>query len=250
MSAAPTPPGTVAWVDLSTPDVDGAADFYAALLGWELQSEETSVGRYVIGMVPAGPAAGVMAPSDDDAGMPPAWTVFVSVADIDASFALAVDAGGAGLQPPMEIPGGDRIAVVLDPAGAVIGMMQPTSEGGMARGDLGTVAWVDTASRHVAASRAFYGKVFGWTASDSPTYTIFTCDGEEVAGLMEVPPGVPDEVPAYWLVYFAVGDVDATVARAVELGGVIAAPPMTVETMRFAVIEDPTGATFAVLHGA
>jgi predicted enzyme related to lactoylglutathione lyase len=33
MSIPPRSPGTVAWVDLSTPDVEAVADFYAGLLG-------------------------------------------------------------------------------------------------------------------------------------------------------------------------------------------------------------------------
>lgn len=254
MPTVRTVPGTVAWVDLSTPDVDAAADFYSQLLGWEIQSEITPVGRYVIGMVPSGPAAGVMAPSAESAGIPPAWTIFVSVADIDATWATALDAGAAPLQEPMEIPGGERIAVVADPAGAVIGFMQTTSEGAIAYGDVGAVVWIETGSRDLAASRAFYERVFGWSAKETPTeenasYCVFSREGVEVAGLMDVPPGVPDEVSGYWLVYFGVADVDATIARAAELGGTVAGPPMTVETMRFAVLEDPVGAPFAVMQG-
>jgi predicted enzyme related to lactoylglutathione lyase len=49
-------------------------------------------------------------------------------------------------------------------------------------------------------------------------------------------------------VYFAVGDVDAAVARTRELGGTAATETMTGGGMRFAVLEDPLGAVFAVLE--
>jgi predicted enzyme related to lactoylglutathione lyase len=39
----------------------------------------------------------------------------------------------------------------------------------------------------------------------------------------------------------------AAVARVVELGGSVLRPPMDMEPGRFAVVADPTGATFAVI---
>ena len=250
MSAPPRLPGTVAWVDLSTPDPDAAAGFYAGLLGWQIDAEDTPMGRYVIGLVDGEPAAGMMAPAPEAAGVPPAWNVYVSVADIDATWAQAIDAGATGLQPPMEVPGGDRIAVLTDPAGAVVGLMQPTPEGSMIVDAAGAVAWIETDSRDRATSRRFYEQLFGWTASEDADadYTVFGQGGTDVAGLMDMPPGVPDEVPSYWLVYFAVDDVDDAVARTRELGGTAATETMTGGGMRFAVLEDPLGAVFAVLE--
>lgn len=248
MTTPPRPPGTVAWIDLTTSEVTATADFYAGLLGWELHTEDTPMGPYVVGMIPAGPAAGLMAPMPGTPESPPSWTVYISVADIDATWATALEAGATPLMEPMEIPGGDRVAMLVDPASAVIGMMQPTEEGSMAFGGSGAVVWVETDTRDTATSQAFYERVFGWSTVESPGYALFTQDGDQVAGLMDIPPGVPDEVAAYWLVYFGVEDVVATVARATELGGTVAAPPMTVGGMRFAVLEDPVGAAFAVLQ--
>ncbi len=51
----------------------------------------------------------------------------------------------------------------------------------------GTPIWVDLASPDLEASKAFYGGLFGWTATDSPDpdaggYTTFSIDGQSVAG--------------------------------------------------------------------
>lgn len=248
MSPPPRPAGTVAWVDLSTPDVDAAASFYSALLGWDIQAEDTPMGRYVIGMVPAGPAAGMMAPVPEAAGAPPAWNVYVAVDDIDSTWSQAIAAGATPVQAPMEVPGGDRVASFVDPAGAAIGVMQQAPDGSMVFGDAGAVAWIETDSRDPATSRQFYEQLFGWTVDESDTYTVFSSVGGQAAGLMAMPPGVPDEVPSYWLVYFAVDDVDAAVALTSELGGTPATEAMTVEGMRFVVLEDPAGAAFALLQ--
>lgn len=243
----PRPIGTPAWFDLTTPEVDAAASFYEQVLGWSLESEDTPMGRYVIGETDAGPAAGLMAPPP---GAPPfaGWTIYLCVGDIDAIYARAVDLGATSLQEPMEVPGGDRIAAVQDPAGAAIGFMQPTSEGSMVYGSRGAGCWIETATRDLAASRAFYTELVGWTAREGQGgYWLFDNEGEETAGMMDMPAEVPAEVPSYWTVYFSVPDVDETVAAAGELGGSTAVPAMSVDGMRFAVLEDPTGAVFGVL---
>jgi hypothetical protein len=68
---------------------------------------------------------------------------------------------------------------------------------------------------------------------------------------MPMAPGVPDEVPAYWLVYFAVEDCDASAAEAQELGATQVFPPMDIPGVgRFAVLSDPHGTAFAVIAGA
>lgn len=239
------PAGRPVWVDLATPEPDAAARFYGGLLGWTVEVSTTPMGRYVIGSVAQGPAAGMMAP--DRPGTPPSWTVLFGVEDLDDACARAAAAGATVLQPPMAIPGGDRIAILADPAGAVVGLMDSVQA--MAWGARGAVGWVETQSRDVSASRAFYATVLAWTARPGEGgYEVFHLDGVPVAGLMSTPPGVPAEVPSVWLVYFAVADVDSTTAEARRAGGAVLVPPMTVADMRFAVLADPAGAVFGVLQ--
>jgi hypothetical protein len=54
-------------------------DFYSRLLGWELESEDTPMGRHVIGVTGAGPAAGMMSPPPGEVGPPPASAVVFGV---------------------------------------------------------------------------------------------------------------------------------------------------------------------------
>ncbi|MFQ1002389.1 VOC family protein [Modestobacter sp. SSW1-42] len=248
MSAATRPHGTAAWLDLTTPDLDAAADFYSRLLAWDLEAAETPMGRYVTGSIDAGPVAGMMAAPPDATDTVPAWAVFFDVTDVDEVFDRARRLGGTGLQPPTRVPGGARIAVVGDPAGAVVGLLQ--SDGGtpMAWGVTGAVAWVECQSRDVEASEAFYADLLGWTrGGEVDGYRVLECGGEQVAGLMTMPAEVPAEAPSCWLAYFAVDDVGAACARAAELGGTVVVPPMTLQDTTFAVMTDPFGALFAVL---
>jgi predicted enzyme related to lactoylglutathione lyase len=58
-------------------------------------------------------------------------------------------------------------------------------------------------------------------------------------------------MPAFWGVYFAVADCDATVAKALELGATVLNEPMDVpETGRMAALADPQGAAFSVIKNA
>ena len=81
-------------------------------------------------------------------------------------------------------------------------------------------------------------------------YKIFVLDGREVGGML----AIGDDwgpVPPNWTIYFGVRDCDATVAKVEWLGGLVLAPAMEVEGVgRFAHLQDPQGAVFAVIAHA
>ena len=93
--------------------------------------------------------------------------------------------------------------------------------------------WAELNARGVDKALPFYAQVFGWTVKTSPMgdgqpdYNEFQIDGESVAGAWEMNPMVPAEVPSYWLVYFAVDDVDAAHRKALEPGAKELSAPRT-----------------------
>ena len=117
----------------------------------------------------------------------------------------------------------------------------------MVRSEPGSVSWVECLSRDAAASRRFYGDLLGWKSEEvTAGYVEFDFDGEQIGGLVAMPASVPAEVPSYWLVSFAVADVGEACTRAVEIGGVVLEPARDIAHGRFAVLQDPAGAVFAV----
>jgi predicted enzyme related to lactoylglutathione lyase len=101
----------------------------------------------------------------------------------------------------------------------------------------------------------FYRAVFGWAADTQPmgpiAYTQWTLGGKPVGGMMPMDDeNWPDDIPSHWMVYFAVEDTDATVAKASELGGTVSVPPTDIPPGRFAVLNDAQGAVFSVLKMA
>jgi len=247
--------GTISWVDLSTPDIEGAKVFYAELLGWELTTQSTDMGDYVVGSVGGRDVAGMMAQPDEVAGQPATWTAFVVVGDIEATLARVTEAGGSVLQPPFEIPGGAWVAVIADGSGAMLALISGGPEPGVFFSDqVGAVCWSELMTRDPDAAETFYRSVFDWTAERSDAgdggmeYTVFRLGEEEVAGMIRTPGHLPPEVPDSWSVYFTVADCRATEKRAGELGGstILGATPTPMGP--FAVLADPAGAAFQVME--
>ena len=78
-------------------------------------------------------------------------------------------------------------------------------------------------------------------------YTEFKQAGESIAGGMEMNPMVPAQVPSYWMVYFAVDDVDKAFKKAIDGGGTEMLSPTDYPGGRFAILSDPQGAAFGVM---
>jgi predicted enzyme related to lactoylglutathione lyase len=227
--------------------MDGSVAFYGGLFGWEATEpgsvEETGGyrmfelrGRTVAGLGP------------HQSPGPPYWTTYVSVADADATVAVARDAGGTVFVEPMDVLDVGRMAIFADPTGAVVAVWQPRSHPGAGIvNEPGSLCWNELSTRDVPGATAFYERVFGWKANAMEGYTEWQVGGESVGGMMQTPDMVPAEVPAHWLVYFAVADTDAAAAKVTELGGTVIVPPTDIPPGRFATMTDPQGAMFAVL---
>jgi predicted enzyme related to lactoylglutathione lyase len=118
-------PGAFSWSELMTPDPKAAGAFYAQLFGWKVDEMPMGeMGTYRVAKVGDTAVGGMMAmPPDAPAGMPPVWSVYVTVADCDQAAAQCKALGGGVLKPPMDIPGVGRMAVLHDPQGAVFCVM-------------------------------------------------------------------------------------------------------------------------------
>ncbi len=113
----------------------------------------------------------------------------------------------------------------------------------------GAPCWVDAQLDDPAAAREFYTSLLGWQWEDGPagsgSYHRATVGGRPVAGLGPKPGGW-DERPSSWTTYFACADLDASCARAQEVGGYLSVPPFDAfDAGRMALGVDAVGAPFA-----
>jgi predicted enzyme related to lactoylglutathione lyase len=244
--------GTPSWIDLATPDVAAAQGFYGALFGWGFDAQPIPEGgEYVLCTKGGESVAGMMQQAPDDP-IPPHWSSYVTVDDLEATVAKVEPAGGQVLAPPMDVMDAGRMAVITDPTGAALCLWHAKEHIGAGLvNEHGTLTWNELLSPDVEAAAAFYEQVLGWTSSDpgmggdGPPYTMFSVGDLGIAGAMPPP---MEGIPAVWTVYFAVDDCDATVAAAEAAGATVLAPPMDIPVGRMAVLSDPNGAMFNVIR--
>lgn len=240
--------GKIVWTDLVTEDLAAARRFYGELLGWTF--EETrgpagqeyviarSGGTYVAGLVPVTRRA--------DGVRLSRWLPYVSVADVDAAIAQA-SAAGARIAVAAREVGIGRVAVIIDPEGAVIGLARSSigdPDDATTAPRPGRRVWTELLSNDPGAASRFYGSVVGFQVSTLPRrggeYTMLSHAGVERAGILRNP--TADWSPV-WLTSFGVTDPAAAAARAEALGGkVLLRPTPEVREGTMAIVADPSGA--------
>jgi predicted enzyme related to lactoylglutathione lyase len=116
----------------------------------------------------------------------------------------------------------------------------------------GRFVWYDLMTSDPSSAIDFYSKITGWGTTQWPNpqmpYTMWTVGEAPIGGVVKIEDEMlKNGVPPHWLAYVGVPDVDATAARATELGGAVLHPPTDIpEVGRFAVITDPQGAMIAI----
>ncbi len=115
----------------------------------------------------------------------------------------------------------------------------------------GTIGWQDLTVPNAPQVRDFYQAVVGWDVRGEDMggyedyHMISKATGQSAAGICHAR-GVNADVPSQWLVYIVVEDVARSCATCAERGGKVVAGPRMMGGGRFAVIQDPAGATCAL----
>ena len=247
------PNGIFCWVDLSTPDTDGARAFYSGLFGWDPVGVETDMGPiYTMMQIEGNNVAGMgpMPPEMVAQSIPPIWTSYVKHDNADGIAAKAEAAGGTVVMPTMDVMDEGRMLMIQDPGGAVFGVWQPKNHIGAQLVNVpGALIWNELQTNDVEGSKIFYNAVFGWeNETDGSGYVVLINEGRAQAGMMAIDPSW-GEVPPNWGAYFMVDDVEASMAKAKELGGNVLVPATAAGEMgRFSVLQDPQGGALTVMQ--
>ena len=248
-------PGTPSWVDLTTPDLEGALRFYGGLFGWEFEDAGAEAGHYHQALVRGRRVAGLGLAQP---GSPPDayWTTYLSGTDVDAHAAAITEAGGTVMFGPLEVTGQGRMLIAVDPEGATFGIWEPLAHAGaQLANENAALTWNQLASRNLDGAARFLGSVFPYTFEALPeapfdAYRVFKAGDRVVGGMVAMPDEVPAEAPPHWLTYFWLDDVDAGARRAQELDGDVLRGPEDSPYGRSATLRDPQGGVFAVICGA
>ncbi len=252
------PVGAFSWVELATTDPAGAVAFYRSLFGWDIIEHDMGPdGVYTIFTIRGRDvaAAAGQQPQEREMGIPPHWNMYVTVADADAAADQAASLGGTTIVPAFDVMNHGRMAVVQDPTGALFNLWQPKEHIGVKiNNEPGALCWTELTTRDPKKAEAFYSGMFGWNIKHSGAgtpaeYREFSVGGQPIGGIMETPPAMPANVPSYWMPYFQIADLDATVGKAKSSGANLMVGPMPIPgTGRFAIMTDPQGAMFAAFQ--
>ena len=237
-------PGTPSFVDIGSPDVNAAAAFYGSLFGWGHNDLGPDAGGYGMLTMRGRSVAGIGPQQSPD--MPPYWTVYITVADADASAAKVSAAGGTVVVPAMDVLDAGRMVVCQDPTGSFFSIWQAKEGIGCEIvNEPGSFCWNELATTDLTTASAFYTAVFDWGTDpgyDGASAAAYTVGGEMVCGAHVAGEG---EFPA-WSVWFAVKDCEASAAKVTELGGSVFVPPNDMGFGIGAVVADPHGAVFGI----
>ncbi|MFE7762827.1 VOC family protein [Streptomyces sp. NPDC057438] len=239
--------GGPCWTELGTGDLDAAKRFYSELFGWRPRTDpHREAGGYSVAHL-GDAAVAALAPLYQEA-QPVAWNVSFAVSDADAAVRAVRAAGGTVVLEPMDVLDLGRFAVVFDPGGAAFQLWQARSFPGAGLFNApGTLGWVELLTRAPERAGSFCTTVFGWSVRAGEHCTQWGLDGADFGGMVTMDDKFPPEVPAHWLPYFAVEDIDDMARTAVEAGGTLLMEPRTVpDGPSIAVLRDPQGAAFGV----
>lgn len=261
------PVGSFIWYELMTPDPDASAAFYGAVVGWTIAAHsDPAAGDMDYRMIvrdDGGMAGGVLrlTPEMTAGGAHPAWLPYLYAPDVDATLAAIEAEGGKVAMPATDLPVG-RIAMVTDPQGVPIYLMNPIPPADQPDGTsdvfdehaLQRVGWNELASPDQDGSMAFYARHFGFEFPDRMPmgpmgdYCFIQHHGRAVGAIMRQQ---DTSQPPLWLFYFSVPSILAAKSAVEASGGQVLMGPHEVPGGMWIVVgRDPHGTTFGLVSAS
>ncbi len=246
-------PGTFSWTDLTTTDQEAAKAYYGELFGWEAVDNPIGDGMVYSMMKIDGKDVAAISPQPQqqrEAGAPPSWNSYITVDSADEALERAKNLGATVHAPAFDVFDFGRMGVVQDPQGAYLEVWEPKAHiGASLVNAAGALSWNELATTDLEASAEFYGQLFGWKVEPfegtGMPYMTIQNEGRGNGGMR----AATETEPSYWLVYFGTDDIDASLAKAADLGGTKLMGPMDIGVGRIGAVQDPQGAVFALYAG-
>lgn len=242
--------GAPTWVDLMAPDAPAAQKFYQAIFGWEYDISGPEFGGYAMGRLGSRPSAGIGTNPPDAPPMPAAWGLYFASESAEKDVARATALGAKVLSPVMEIGPFGTMAICADPAGAAFGFWQAGQHiGSQVTDEPGSTTWHELYVPDAKQARDFYTALLNATAEThgGMEYYMLKHGDTMLAGIMQIDPAWGN-MPAQWVNYFAVANIEETVGLITQHGGKIMGKIDDSPFGRIAAAADPQGAIFKVIQ--
>jgi len=246
-------PGKFVWFEHVSNDIAKARAFYEPLFNWHV--ERMPMGDQTYNMIMAGNGGTGGLRQAETPATKTHWASYVSVVDVDRSYAEALAAGAKRVMQPIDYGPVGRGATILDPTGAEV-CLWTGAEGDTPDPDdipIGQWGWNELWTNDVNKAVAFYEKVFGYTHETMQfsllgNYVILKTGDKMRAGVTQ---STEPKATPMWLPYVRVEDCDAVAERAQKLGAKPLLPPTDLQGVgRFSILQDPLGAAIAIIKNA
>lgn len=244
--------GKIVWSDLITHDLQASRRFYAGLFGWTFaEAAGPTGGQYLVARSGKIYVAGMLlVERPADRTNLSRWLPYASVPDVDAAAARAASLGGRVAVEPREVALG-RVAAIVDPEGAVIGLARSSvgdPDDVTTKPAVGRRVWTELLSDDPSASADFYAAVVGFEVRRierrGGEYTILAGGGRDRAGILANP---TEDWSPLWLTSFGVQDAGIAARRAEVLGGrILLDQSDEVRDGTIAIVADPSGAVLVL----
>jgi predicted enzyme related to lactoylglutathione lyase len=245
----PTMGHAVVHFEIGGSDVQPLTSFYGQLFGWGLES--VPGGGYVL--IDTRGGSGVNGGIGKSQTGEPWSTFYVEADDPQAVLDQAESLGATTVMPVTDFGGMVTIAMFNDPDGLLVGLVKSAGDPAEGEapapspGDGAPVDWFEVLGGDAQRTQSFYTALFGWTVKEGfeGYRMVDTGEGRGIQG------GLGSGQAQWATIYASVPDVEATLAKAEELGGSRVYGPMAVDDhMQTGALRDPAGNIFGVYHHA
>ncbi len=244
------------WYDMVSEDAVATREFMVGLFGWTTFNDTmpdgtpytsfSTAGNLVCGLIP-------LTPKRDFERGQAYWMSYLQVDSLPFAQGQVERHGGLVIGQPQPVPDVGSYQVIRDPAGALLAFIEAQQTILGHNFAWHTVVWNELSCPGGDTIKGFYRSVVNWTHMsnqvDEFDYGIFTKQGENMAGLLELPDAAFEAMRPAWQIYFAVRDLDAMAAKVIKFGGHLVAEPFDLPGVgRMAVVIDPGNCPFSLLQ--
>lgn len=246
--------GRHVWSELMTTDVKGAEDFYKKVVGWTAEPFPNSPNPYIQFKRSGGAGAAGLMERPAGMNMPPFWSMYIAVPDLDEAVKNVTRLGGSELSEVIHVPTIGRMQMLKDPQGAAFYVIQPEPRENPPdrEPEVGEASWIELMTTDAPAAMKFYEELFGWQPGEAMDmgemgkYHVFNRGSRMMGGMMNKPPALA-QVPPNWGIYFMVPDINAAAERVKANGGQVVNGPLQVPGGTWILNGvDPQGAAFSL----
>jgi predicted enzyme related to lactoylglutathione lyase len=246
-------PGKFVWAELFTSDSAAAAKFYTGVVGWTASTVKQHGVAYTVFRNGVHPVAGLRQRESSAGPHASRWIGYIAVSDLAATLTAATQAGATVRAPAREFPRLGRQAIITDPDGAPVGLIQSSSgDSADTEPAVGDWNWFHLLVKDPRSAADFYRRVFAYEVvpDDRPgkAQELLLASGPFNRGGISVFPESWD-ARAGWLGVIRVANLDAALAQVPQLGGEVVIPPHEAAFgSRSAVVTDPTGGAVGLVE--